>query len=634
MRYHWDFGDGDTSDQFMPRHTYRHCGHFNVSLTAWDSIGCDSTLVHSGYIHIDSAKVDFTVDHSFSMCPPLVSVFHSTVNRSDIRYHWDFGDGNTDTVPNPSHVYFHPGTYTVRLIGIAKQGCADTITYRDIIQVQGPTGTFSMTPTSGCIPLHTQLRGTMSNNVQSILCDMGDGTVYNDSINFDYTYHTVRTFHPIVLIADHIGCSVAYRLDSITTLSGPDLHLRDTSICAGQSIEIHLASSHNTWTQTIYTVHGDSIVSNSLCDTCRFLTLSPSVSTTYTVNSSQVSGCSSFASMEINVIALPIVPTHDSLKVCSGHTITLSSVLNASSAIWSPAKYLNSTKSTQPLCTPASSQDYTVTAYNRLGCSTSGAVTVIVPPNTGHRLQRDTTVCPESRVILRSVDMNTDTGTHYTWLPCPGLTYSSGPEAMITANALQNTYKILVSKSNCMIDTEEITVSVAPAANVVLPPSIIAISDIQITLGQLSGNLTSYSWSATDPLSCRECRNPTLTPQMSQYVYLHGTNSYGCQITDSMYIHIADCDPRSIFVPNTFTPNNDDQNDKLYVRSQTLAQIEYFRIYNRWGAIVYQSKDINEGWDGTINGQPASQGVYVYQVSGLCKSGNEIATSGTVTIVR
>jgi gliding motility-associated-like protein len=338
--------------------------------------------------------------------------------------------------------------------------------------------------------------------------------------------------------------------------------------------------------------------------------------------------------MEIDVIALPIVPIHDSIKVCSGHITTLSPVYNASNIAWSPAKYLNSIKSSQPLCTPASTQEYTVTAYNRLGCSASGAVTVIVPQNTGQRLARDTTVCPESSITLRSVDVNTDTETQYTWLPGPGLDYSSGPEAMISASTLSHIYKVLVSKSNCIIDTEEITVSVASAANVVLPRSIMAVPDIEITLSPVSGNLTSYSWSATDTPSCRECSNPLITPQKSQYVYLHGANSYGCQITDSMYIHVSDCDPRSIFVPNTFTPNNDGQNDNLYVRSKTLSHLEYVRIYNRWGAIVYESKDINEGWDGTIAGLPSPQGVYVYQVSGRCKSGYEITTSGTVTIVR
>jgi gliding motility-associated-like protein len=99
-------------------------------------------------------------------------------------------------------------------------------------------------------------------------------------------------------------------------------------------------------------------------------------------------------------------------------------------------------------------------------------------------------------------------------------------------------------------------------------------------------------------------------------------------------IQILGCDPASVFVPNTFTPNGDGTNDKLYVRSKTLAQLEYFRLFNRWGAIVYESKSMSDGWDGSINGKLAEQGVYVYQVSGKCESGYDIATSGTVTLIR
>ena len=156
----------------------------------------------------------------------------------------------------------------------------------------------------------------------------------------------------------------------------------------------------------------------------------------------------------------------------------------------------------------------------------------------------------------------------------------------------------------------------------------------ELSITPVSGDLTSYLWSAKNQLSCTECATTTLVPTESQVVYLEGKNQYGCSTKDSMMVHILNCDPTSIFVPNTFTPNGDGSNDKLYVRSRTLSQLEYFRLFNRWGAVVYESKNISDGWDGNINGKIAEQGVYVYQISGKCESGYDVSTSGTVTLIR
>ena len=155
-----------------------------------------------------------------------------------------------------------------------------------------------------------------------------------------------------------------------------------------------------------------------------------------------------------------------------------------------------------------------------------------------------------------------------------------------------------------------------------------------MSISPIAGDLTTFNWSAKNELSCTECSTTTLVPTESQIVYLEGKNQYGCATKDSMQIHLLSCDPTSIFVPNTFTPNGDGVNDKLYVRSKTLAQLEYFRVFNRWGGVVFETTNVSEGWDGNINGKLADDGVYVYQVSGKCESGYDVATNGTVTLIR
>jgi gliding motility-associated-like protein len=175
---------------------------------------------------------------------------------------------------------------------------------------------------------------------------------------------------------------------------------------------------------------------------------------------------------------------------------------------------------------------------------------------------------------------------------------------------------------------------VQPAASVKLPASVITTPHTEVSLSPISGDLVSYQWSAKDQLSCTECAATTITPDETQVVYLTGANQYGCIATDSMLVHVENCDPASIFIPNTFTPNGDGTNDRLYVRSKTLSRLEYFRLFDRWGALVFETTSINDGWDGSVHGKAAEQGVYVYQVSGLCEGGYNIASSGTVTLIR
>ena len=87
-------------------------------------------------------------------------------------------------------------------------------------------------------------------------------------------------------------------------------------------------------------------------------------------------------------------------------------------------------------------------------------------------------------------------------------------------------------------------------------------------------------------------------------------------------------------MPNTFTPNGDGVNDKFFIRSASLSSIKYFRIYNVWGDVVFQTTNLNEGWDGSTNGKNDPTAVYVYVLEGQCQNGKEVMKSGNVTAVR
>jgi gliding motility-associated-like protein len=629
--YLWHFGDGDTSTALSPTHVYRTFGNYDVSLTAIDSFGCDSTLVKHSFVHVDSAQVDFRVDETFSMCPPLVSVFRSITNRPDLKLTWDFGDGYTDTAANPTHIFFHPGIYTVKLIGRSKQGCTDTITYPNLIVVQGPSGSFHLTPNNGCIPLVVNFSGSTSANTQSITCDLGDGRLYTDSLNFNYTYNAVRTYHPKFILTDHIGCTVPYDLDSIITHPLPLLHLGDTSICAGQVVRMVLGADHYSWVARVCDTCGRI---PDVTDTLSVAALTPEVTTTYTVTATKGKGCSTTDHFRINVVPLPATTTHDTIKLCKNETTRLNA-LQADSVRWSPATYLSSPVDMAPTCTATASIVYTVTAYNSLGCSSSQQVPVKVIDRVTVALSPDTTVCPGSQVQLRVSAIDSSiAGVSYTWSQTTDLDNGGISTPTAQMHTQTETFQVITRSGGCTPDTSMVMVKVTLAASVKVTGTVTTTPHAEIPLAVVSGDLTSYEWTAKDSLVCKDCRSTTLIPLSTQVVYLNGTNQYGCPASDSVMINVLQCDPASIFVPNTFTPNGDGLHDILYFHSRTLAQLESFRVFDRWGSMVYEGKSVSEGWDGTISGSVAEQGVYIYTVTGKCDSGYDVQASGTVTLIR
>ncbi|MCX8080463.1 MAG: gliding motility-associated C-terminal domain-containing protein, partial [Bacteroidia bacterium] len=96
-------------------------------------------------------------------------------------------------------------------------------------------------------------------------------------------------------------------------------------------------------------------------------------------------------------------------------------------------------------------------------------------------------------------------------------------------------------------------------------------------------------------------------------VMLVAKNEYGC--IDTVYKVLEVAEDFVVYIPNVFTPNGDGLNDVFNVKGTGLKSERYLmQIFDRWGNLIYQTKDINKGWDGTVKGVPAQEGVYIYQV--------------------
>ena len=624
--YMWLFGDGDTSYAENPTHLYTADGTYSVTLFAYNKGGCDTSVTRTNCIRVSNVHVDFHVNSTFSPCPPFVCLLTNQSDPKVNKFFWDFGDGYTDTAKNPTHIYFYPGVYTVKLVGHTPQGCLDTMVYTNLITVQGPTGHFTVTPRVGCLPLEVRIIATPSSNTQTLWCDLGDGTVIHDTTNVLHTYNQVRVYHPEFVLTDQIGCTVTYPLDSVIVHPDPSLKVSDTSVCSGATVSVSVASD-----ASLVLWSPDTLLS---CSTCKTVTLTPIDSMVYTVMATNQFGCIASGVVNVNAVPIPVLNDSVSAHLCAGDTKILY-VGNANEVVWSPGLYLSDSTAANPFCTPSASVNYTVTAYNSLGCSASTHVPVMVKNKVTVTLASNADVCTDGSVNLPvSVVFSSDLGTSYIWNKPQYLNDPTSSDPLASPGTRSMDFTVVVRSGHCIPDTQVVDVVVVPTPDIEVSSTIATTPLADVPLYAASHQQLTYQWFSKDSFSCADCRRTNLFPTQSQMVYVVGTNSTGCSVKDSVYIDVTGCDANNIFLPNTFTPNGDGLNDKLYIRTVTLSSLKYFRVFDAWGNMVFQTNRLDEGWDGSVNGRQTPVAVYVYELEGKCQNGYDVFKTGNITAIR
>jgi gliding motility-associated-like protein len=152
--------------------------------------------------------------------------------------------------------------------------------------------------------------------------------------------------------------------------------------------------------------------------------------------------------------------------------------------------------------------------------------------------------------------------------------------------------------------------------------------------------LTQYAWTPADStwLSCLDCRNPSVySLEYSTYFEVTVTDSLGCLAEDQIQVIVEK--PRKVFVPTGFTPNGDFTNDLLLVHGQSTSKAVDFKVFDRWGELVFQLKDFafnddTKGWDGDFRGQPCDPGVYVWVLEVEYVDGVREVFKGNTTLIR
>ncbi len=142
----------------------------------------------------------------------------------------------------------------------------------------------------------------------------------------------------------------------------------------------------------------------------------------------------------------------------------------------------------------------------------------------------------------------------------------------------------------------------------------------------------SYTWSPAIWLNNSNIANPIASPDAAITYIVTAVDADGCLSSDSVHINIMDC-TASVGVPEAFSPNGDGSNDILYVRSVNIRSI-HFTVFDRWGIKVFETDNINSGWDGTYNGKIQPVETYAYILKAITINVVEINKKGNVTLLR
>ena len=187
-----------------------------------------------------------------------------------------------------------------------------------------------------------------------------------------------------------------------------------------------------------------------------------------------------------------------------------------------------------------------------------------------------------------------------------------------------------VSGSNtCGSATQNIVVTVntpptATASNAVL---------IQGESAQLNASGgTIYFWYPDNGLSCSSCSNPNITITQDQFYSVIVTDGNGCSDTAEVFVKVVE-ETNTVYIPNSISPNNDGLNDEFKVTGKNINNVQTI-IYGRLGDVIFESNDMNAGWDGTYKEKNMSPLVFIYIIRVTFNDGEVKKYKGTITLVK
>lgn len=245
-------------------------------------------------------------------------------------------------------------------------------------------------------------------------------------------------------------------------------------------------------------------------------------------------------------------------------------------------------------------------------------------------------LCRGSEMFLEVFNLDSTDNLTYEWFPDEAILFGQNTAEVIVAPILTTDYWVEATNQYGCVGVD--TMTIAASAN--FPPLDI-VSDMDSIFPGGAAQLTAtnanytYTWSPDSSLNVNGIYNPIANPFINTTYFLTIEDENGCKNIETITILIRDfeCELPYIFIPNAFTPNNDGENDIFYVRANSITDV-YLAVYNRWGQKVFETRDLNQGWDGTFNGIPLEPDVFGYYLEIECFNGLKQFKKGNVALIR
>jgi gliding motility-associated-like protein len=361
------------------------------------------------------------------------------------------------------------------------------------------------------------------------------------------------------------------------------------------------------WSDSVYFCAGESIVLDPLSNATAFSwNIDGSISPTLAINSGGNYSvllyndfCATAESIVANEVAPPTLYLGQDQFLCIGETATINSNLTG---LWSVGGVSNQ-------ITTTSSGLYSQ-SLNTLGCLSADTVNITFQFPPVVNLGSDTTIC-EGTII------NLNAGAPGTW--------SSGNYTTILPVSAPGNYSVVVNDGVCIsLDSIDIFMDFAPLD--VLPDSVTHCSDLPITLNAGENLAETYSWNTSESTA-------SIIPPVTGTYTLTASNYCGTR-TEIIEIIYEKCE-FTLFVPNSFTPNNDGINDVWFPVFDQLDEIQ-ITVFNSWGEAIFEGNKQNFFWTGNVRGGDyyAPSDIYSYKILYKSEFGDDEIIYGHIVLAR
>lgn len=586
--------------------------------------------IHRKDIHIkvsDCLPLKAKLDPDYSYCDDFLVTFKNMqVNPTGTVYTWDFGDGtppDTSLLPdgNLQHQYADTGIYKVKLRVVLAGQCVDSaLTNAHVYPGFFPGFTFN----GACIFTPFEFKDTTKSTYGKPAFwrwDFGDETTGDDTSHSSsptWLYHSLGVKNVELLVASDKGCRDTV-LAAIEVRDKPDLTLpfRDTLICHIDSLQLQaIGDGVFEWTPAYNIINTNS--SNPI--------VYPKITTIYTVKMTE-NRCVATDQIKVRVVDSVTLNAGLDTTICTTDTITLLPKSDGLQYIWTsnPNAYISNAQFKSPLTSPFSTTTYHV--ISRIGkCSKEDEITVRTVPYPVVEAGQDVIICYDDTVTLNGYT----NGSAFRWDPALSI---------IDGNTLSPRVFPLKTSTYTLFGFDTLGCPKPGIDRILINvrDQILAFAgnDTAIVKGQplqLKGSGSDfYSWSPETGLSRTSVPDPVAVIHSNMSYVMKTYNSDGCFSMDTINIQVFQTLP-DIFVPNAFIP--DSRNNELRPKAVGISTLDYFRVFNRWGQIVFHTSRLGKGWDGRINGVLQANGTYVWAISGTDYTGKKVIKKGTAVLIR